>query len=97
MLTTLAQNPNLPPQRKEEIQEKRRALKEQIELTVDLQKQRSEPLNQVLSQIQEEGNRLQSETTAQGLSSDASAESNQRNDDTYRDCSDWVFCKPEAR
>lgn len=93
MLTTLSQNPNLPTQRREEIQEKRRALKEQIEMTVDLQKQRSEPLNQVLAQIQEEGNRLQSESTAQDLNSDANSETNHRNDATFMDCSDGILCQ----
>lgn len=93
VLTTLAQNPNLPPQRKQEIEEKRKALKEQIELTVQLQKQRSEPLNQVLSQIHNEGNRLQSQSIADDLSSDANTESNRSLDANFMDCSDSVMCE----
>lgn len=92
VLTTLSQNPNLPPERKQEIQEKRKALKEQIELTVELQKERSEPLNQVLSQIHEEGSRLQSESVAEDLGASANSEVNHRTDTNYMDCSDGVMC-----
>ena len=45
----------VPFLRKQEIEYKRVALKEQIETTLALQKERSEPLNQVLAQIHEEG------------------------------------------
>ncbi len=92
VLTTLAQNPNLPPQRKQEIEEKRKALKEQIELTVELQKQRSEPLNQVLAKIHEEGNLRQGEAVSEGLNTDADTEGNQRSEINYFDCSDSVMC-----
>ena len=93
VLTTLSQNPNLPAKRKQEIEDKRRALKEQIEMTVALQKQRSEPLNQVVSHIQEEGNRLQSEAVADGLDSDTNSQANHRNQANLLDCSDGVMCE----
>lgn len=93
ILSTLAQNPNLPNPRKEEIQEKRKALKDQIEVTVELQKQRSEPLNQVLAQIHEQGDRLQSQAVADDLGTDASVEANRKMRTTFLDCSDGVMCQ----
>ena len=93
VLTTLAQNPNLPPQRKDEIQAKRQALKEQIEMTVALKRERNEPLNQVLSQIHQQGAVLQSEEVANDLGSDADAESNRRTQTNFLDCSDGVMCE----
>jgi len=92
VLTTLSQNPNLPIQRKQEIEEKRKALKEQIEMTIALQKQRSEPINQVLSQIQEEGNRLESEAVADDLDQDSNNQDNHRNEVNLMDCSDSIMC-----
>lgn len=92
VLTTLSQNPNLPPQRKQELEQKRQALKEQVELTVELSKQRNEPINQVLSQINSEGKRLQSESVAEDLGNDAVLETNHRTSVNLMDCADGVLC-----
>ena len=92
VLTTLSQNPNLPPQRKEEIEQKRKSLKEQVEMTVELQRQRNEPLNNVLAQINSEGRRLQSESVGDYLSKDAGTDLNHRTQIDYLDCSDGVLC-----
>lgn len=92
LMTTLSQNPNLPPQRKAELEQKRKALKEQIELTVDLQRQRNEPLNQVLSQINEEGRKLQSQSVHDDLNADADFSSNRRQVMDFMDCSDGIMC-----
>lgn len=97
VLTTLSQNPNLPPQRKQEITDKRKALKEQIEVTVELQHERSEPLNNVLSQINTEGRRLQSEAVAEDLTNDANSTGNRRADVNFMDCSDAVMCAGSER
>lgn len=90
VLTTLTQNPNLPAQRKQEIEDKRRALKEQIEMTVELQRQRSEPLNQVLAQIHEEGTRRQREQLGDSLDADSTAHRNRQVDLDWDDCSDGL-------
>ncbi len=92
VMTTLGQNPNLPPARKAELDQKRRALKEQVELTVDLQKQRNEPLNAVLSQINDQGQRLRSENVRDNLMNDADAASNRKHTLDFMDCSDGVMC-----
>lgn len=92
VLTTLAQNPNLPPARKQELENKRKVLKEQIEMTIALQRQRSEPLNEVLAKIHEDSAVIQSEAMANDLRNGASSEVNRQRDSTYYDCSDDVFC-----
>ena len=92
LLTTLSQNPNLPPQRKQEIEGKRKALKEQVELTVELYRERTDPINSVLSQVNQEGRKLQSEAVASDLSNDSSVEENHRTNLNYLDCSDGVMC-----
>ena len=93
ILTTLSQNPNLPDNRKKEIENKRKALKEQVEMTVTLQRSRNEPLNQVLSQINEAGGTLESEAIGQDLSRDAAAARGDANAHELMNCSDGVMCE----
>ena len=92
MLTTLSQNPNLPDSRKKEIEQKRQALKDSIETTVTLQRQRSTPLNTTLSKINSEGERIQGNLMRERLTQDANIESNQRVHDVFMDCSDATMC-----
>lgn len=92
VLTTLSQNPNLPENRKQEIERKRKGLKESIEMTVTLQKQRSDPLNTVLAQINEEGSKLQSEAFKEELDSDSASRSNERLNSDLMNCADSVMC-----
>ncbi len=93
MLTTLAQNPNLPENRKQEIERKRKALKDSVEMSVTLQKQRNDPLNNVLSQINQEGQRLQSESVRQDLSTDAASQDNFRVQKGFMNCADGIMCE----
>lgn len=92
MLTTLSQNPNLPDSRKKEIEQKRRALKDSIETTVSLQRQKSTPLNNILSKINSDGERIQNDLMRERFSQDVNIESNQRVQDVFMDCSDGVMC-----
>ena len=92
LMTTLAQNPHLPPQRKAEMEQKRQALKEQVELTLELEKTQSAPLNSVLSQINEEGARLQSEAVSESLIREADGINHRRRVMDFMDCSDPAFC-----
>lgn len=92
MLTTLAQNPNLPDNRRREIEQKRRALKDSIDATVSLQRQRNTPLGAALSQINERGSRLQERMVRDALSVDGAAESMKRTQSEFMDCSDGVMC-----
>ncbi len=92
MLTTLSQNPNLPPNRKQEIEQKRRALKDSVEMTLSLKQQKSTPLNTALSQINQEGQRLHNELLDEALSRDADTQSIQRVKALFTDCADNVLC-----
>jgi hypothetical protein len=96
MLTTLSQNPNLPENRKKEIEAKRKALKEQVELTVTLHRQRNEPLNSVLSQVNDQGQILQSESVRQDLARDASAQGAESIREDFMNCADGVMCDQEG-
>jgi len=93
MLSTLAQNPNLPPNRKAEIEQKRKTLKESIEMTLSLQKERNVPLNQVLSQVNHDGARYQSEMVRDDLNLDASRRNNRHTESVFLDCADGVMCQ----
>jgi hypothetical protein len=95
VLTTLSQNPNLPPQRKQELEQKRRALKEQIEVTLALQHQKNDPLNSVLSQVNETGSQLQNAAVGATLQSDAGIDSNRRARMKLMDCTDGIMCGEE--
>lgn len=93
VLTTLSQNPNLPPNRKQEIETKRKALKDQIEMTVSLQRERNDPVNTVLSQINSEGQALQSEAVRAELSTDEQTTRTKRLQSDFMDCSDPMWCQ----
>lgn len=93
ILTTLSQNPNLPENRKKEIEVKRKALKEQVETTLTLQHARSEPLNQVLSQVNGQGQMLQAEAVGQDLYQDAASAQGRAATHDLMDCSDGVMCE----
>ncbi|MBM4253418.1 MAG: hypothetical protein FJ146_15725 [Deltaproteobacteria bacterium] len=92
VLTVATQNPNLPPGRKEELEAKRRSLKESIDLTLELQRQRNEPLREVLREIHEQGEGFRGEYTRQALREDESAAGSSRARSTLTDCSDGVLC-----
>src|SRR6185437_16138462 len=73
ILTVSAQDPHLPPNRKAELEEKRQAFKESVEMTLELQRQRNEPLNKVVSQINTDGLKYRGEVSDRVLSSGAAA------------------------
>ncbi len=92
LITTLSQNPNLPPHRKEELEQKRAALKEQIEMSLDLRREKNEPLNRVLAQINEEGQRFRSERMQEVLMHDAGRHMDRQGSSSLLDCADGVLC-----
>jgi hypothetical protein len=93
ILTVSTQNPHLPPHRKAELEEKRQALKESIELTLELQRQRNEPLNRVVSQINGDSLKYQGEISDRALSSDAAAHNQDAARAVLFDCADGVMCE----
>ena len=95
MLTAAAQNPNLPPNRRAEIDEKRRALKESVDLTLSLSKERDGQLSQVEAQINEVGERRKAARGASAVSSDIGEERLQSAKYNLMDCADGVMCGGE--
>ena len=95
VLTIATQNPNLPPDRKTELEGKRRVLKESIDLTLEWQRQRSEPLREVLSAINGQGQHYRDNYTDRLMRDDAGAIRARRTDRIFMDCSDGIMCGNE--
>ena len=93
LLTAVSQNPNLPDNRKVEVEQKRKALKDQIELTVTLNRQKDVPLNQVMSQVNAEGLQYQGEMTRRRMGTDESQHMERRTQATIMDCADGILCQ----
>jgi hypothetical protein len=92
VLAVATQNPNLPPERKIEIEEKRRRLKESVDLTLELQRQRNEPLRNVLREINDKGEQYRDRYSAQALREDESMIRSHQTRQVFIDCGDAVMC-----
>lgn len=93
VLTVAAQNPNLPERRKKEIEDKRDTLKNSVEITLELQKEKNVPLNEVVSQINEEGHGLQMELSRDRLSQEKNDMKGRSLRQSFFDCADGVLCE----
>jgi len=82
----------LPPERKTEIEEKRRRLKESVDLTLELQRQRNEPLRNVLREINEKGEEHRDRYSAQAMREDESTIRSRQTRQVFIDCGDAVMC-----
>ena len=91
MLNTLSQNPNLPPQRKNEIDEKRKKLQESIEATLYLHRENNTPINQVMSEINNDGDAIASDMIW-NLSRPTGARESVKMQSQFMDCSDGILC-----
>lgn len=92
VLTVAAQNPNLPPNRKIEIEQKRQALKDQVDLTLRLRQEQAKPMGEVMQYIASEGLTAQDEATRMNLSTQSGVESKASHSARMNDCSDGLFC-----
>ena len=92
VLTAASQNPNLPPNRKAEIEEKRTQLKEQVELTLRLRQEQEKPVGEVMQYIAQEGLAAQDEAVRQNLTQETTSRSTASHDQRMNDCADGVFC-----
>jgi hypothetical protein len=92
ILTTLGQNPNLSKNRKDELHQKRRALKESVELTVRLNEQKNEPLNQVLKNINGQGKKIRQQVTKKQLNGDSDYINSRKTHQLFNDCTDGIMC-----
>lgn len=94
ILNVLEQNPNLPTQRKDEISEKRKKLKDSIDATLRLQEVQNTPLNTVISQITKEGHFYQGQATTRVLNNEADKINSRHSQGQLFDCSDGILCDP---
>lgn len=93
VLTTSLQNPHLPDNRRLELERKRKALKDQVEVTISLQKQKNIPLNQALYLINSQGKKYQSKATQEVLDLDNAHNNNRQNHESLFDCADGIMCR----
>ncbi len=92
VLTELGNNPNLPPQRKKELEDKARRFKNSVEISIELEKQRNEPINKVLAQINLEGQGLESSITSRSLKNETTTSRAKNLRTSFFDCADGVYC-----
>lgn len=93
VLSLASQNPNLPERRKQEIDNKRDALKRSVEATLELQKERNAPLNEVVSQINQEGESVRAELSYDRVKRDQIGLESETARSRFFDCADGVFCE----
>jgi hypothetical protein len=93
VLAVASQNPNLPDRRRKEIADKRESLKQSIDATLELQREKNAPLNQVVAQINQEGGSLRANLSADRILRDESALESSTARSRYFDCADGVLCE----
>jgi hypothetical protein len=92
VLSVASQNPNLPEKRRKEIADKRAVLKESVEATIELQKERSAPINEILSQINQEGELIHQSLTHDKINQESNDYQLSETKRQFFDCSDGVLC-----
>lgn len=97
VLTAASQNPNLPPNRKQELEAKRAQLKDQIELTLKLKQEQSKPLGEIMQYIAQEGIIAQDEAVGAALSQESESRSQHSHYERMNDCADGIFCSASGR
>ena len=93
VLSLASQNPNLPDRRKKEIEDKRETLKQSIDATLELQRERNAPLNQVVSQINQEGDAIRGDLSQERLVQDSAEMQSESARRQFFDCSDNTLCE----
>ncbi len=91
--SVLPSNPHLPEKHRTDADRKRRSFKDQVELTLDFEKQTSEPLNQVLYRINQEGSKYLEKAANREIRLDGQWQHSQQIDGLFFDCADRVNCK----
>lgn len=92
VLTAASQNPNLPPNRKQEIENKRTQLKDQIELTLKLKQEQTKPMGEVMQYIAEEGLLAQDFAVKRTLTAESGSRNKATHSQRMNDCADGIFC-----
>lgn len=97
VLTVAGQNPNLPPNRRQEIESKRQGLKDQVEMTLQLRQEQARPIGEVMKYIAEEGLAAQDDASRQRLESESAGYAARSHAQRMNDCADGVFCQTELK
>ena len=97
ILALASQNPNLPEKRKKEIEDKRTALKNSVEATIDLQRERNFSLNEVVAQINQDGEERHLELSKERIKRDKMEMDSQSVRSRFFDCADGVLCDRNGR
>ena len=85
-------NPHLPTKRRFEADRKRRVFKDQVEMTLALEKQNAEPLNKVLYQINSEGSKYIEMAANREMQADSESHYYRRMESIFFDCGDGLGC-----
>ena len=88
----IGSNPHLPKQKQLDTDRKRHALKDQIELTLDIENYNSIPLNTILYQINSEGAKYIKQASERSLESDQGTRLGRHVDSIIFDCADGLGC-----
>ncbi|MBI2603759.1 MAG: hypothetical protein HYW48_11970 [Deltaproteobacteria bacterium] len=95
--STLQSNPHLPEKHKKEAELKRRAFKDHVEITLSLESQNSDPINQVLFQINQEGMKYLKTASDRELDNERESVHSKQVDNLFFDCADGVGCQYQHR
>ena len=93
VLSIASQNPNLPDRRRKEIADKRESLKQSIDATLELQRERNAPLNQVVAQINQEGSAIREDLSSERIMRDEATLETDSARRRFFDCADGVLCE----
>jgi hypothetical protein len=85
-------NPHLPKEKQLDADRKRRSLKDQIELTLEIENYSSTPLNTILYQINKEGAQYIKEASDRAIESDQGNRLGRHVDSILFDCADGLGC-----
>lgn len=88
----MVSNPHLPEKRKKEVDLKRRAFKDHVELTLDLATANSEPLNKVLFQINSDGRGYINQQIDRNLDFESQGLLRAQRNEVFFDCADGIGC-----
>ncbi len=93
ILTELGQNPNLPESRRKELQDKRRAFKDAVDVTVQLERERNQPINEITSQINQEGRSIEVGSSSRAVDSEGHMVNQGLIKGNLYDCGDDANCR----
>ena len=97
ILTEIGQNPNLPENRRKEIQDKRRAFKDAVEVTVQLEKEQNQPINEITAQINQEGRSSEVNASARAVEMERDEVDYRLLKGQYYDCGEKANCDQRDR